>query len=123
VPEVALRVLAVEAVLRDLWIEIFREAGHEVAGAESAGDARSNPFARRYDAAVLDLHPASQSWLSVETVAAYTNPDCKVIMIAGSALFANSALFDMAPAVSTVLRKPVPLEELLAVSELRAIMA
>ena len=124
-PEVALRVLVVEddAILRDLWIEVFRAAGHEVAGAESAGDARSSLLARRFDVAVLDLHLGSESGLSVATLAAYTNPDCKVIMITGSSLFANGELFEMAPAVSTVLRKPVPIDELLAVSEHRAIMA
>jgi hypothetical protein len=38
-------------------------------------------------------------------------------MITGSSLFARGEIFAMAPAVATVLRKPVPIEELLAVSE------
>jgi DNA-binding response OmpR family regulator len=120
-----LRILVVEddAVLRDLWIEVFREAGHDVAGVESVGDARSNLLARRYDVAVLDLHLGAESGLSVATLAAYTNPDCKVIMITGSPLFANGELFEMAPAVSTILRKPVAIDELLAVSEHRSLMA
>jgi DNA-binding NtrC family response regulator len=119
------RVLVVEddAVLRDLWTEVFADAGHDVTGVESVGAARARLLARRYDVAVLDLHLGSESGLSVATLAAYTNPDCKVIMITGSALFANGELFEMAPAVSTVLRKPVAIDELLAVSEHRALMA
>ena len=120
-----MRVLVVEddAVLRGLWTEVFTEAGHDVAGVDNVGEARARLLARRYDVAVLDLHLGSDSGLTVATLAAYANPDCKVIMITGSSLFANGELFEMAPAVSTVLRKPVPIEELLAVSEHRAIMA
>lgn len=120
-----MRILVVEddAVLRDLWVEVFSEAGHDVAGVESVGDARTTLLARRYDVAVLDLHLGSESGLSVATLAAYTNPDCKVIVITGSPLFANGELFEMAPAVSAVLRKPVAIDELLAVSEHRYLTA
>ncbi len=120
-----MRVLVVEddAVLRDLWIEVFTGAGHEAAGVDSVGEARTRLLARRYDVAVLDLHLGSESGLSVAMFAAYANPDCKVIMITGSSLFANGELFDMAPTVSNVLRKPVSNDELLAVSEHRALSA
>lgn len=120
-----MRVLVVEddAVLRGLWTEVFSEAGHDVAGVDSVGEARARLLARRYDVAVLDLHLGSDSGLSVAMFAAYANPDCKVIMITGSSLFANGELFDMAPSVSTVLRKPVAIDELLAVSEHRALSA
>jgi len=119
------RVLVVEddAVLRGLWTEVFTEAGHDVAGVESVGEARTRLLAGRYDVAVLDLHLGSESGLSVAMLAAYANPDCRVIMITGSSLFANGELFEMAPAVSTVLRKPVAIDELLAVSEHRAFSA
>jgi DNA-binding NtrC family response regulator len=122
-PEDLVRVLVVEddAVLRELWIEVFRAAGHEVTGMQSVGEARASLLARRYDVAVLDLHLGSESGLTVATLAAYSNPDCKVIMITGSSLFANGELFEMAPTVSTVLRKPVAIEELLAVSEHRSV--
>jgi two-component system response regulator RegA len=123
-PEGLVRVLVVEddAVLRKLWIEVFRAAGHDVAGADSVGDARARLLARRCDVAVIDLHLGSESGLAVAMLAAFANPDCRVIMVTGSSLFANGELFDMAPTVSTVLRKPIAIEELLAVAEHGSVM-
>ena len=120
-----MRVLVVEddAVLRHLWSEVFTEAGHDVTGVESVGEARVRLLSGRYDVALLDLHLGSESGLSVAMLATYANPDCKVIMITGSSLFANGELFEMAPSVATVLRKPVSIDELLAVSEHRALSA
>jgi DNA-binding response OmpR family regulator len=114
-----MRILVVEDddTLRQLWIEVFRAAGHEACGAAGVAGARECLLARRYDVAILDLHLGSESGLSVAMLATYANPNCKVIMITGSSLFANGELFEIAPTVSTVLRKPVPIEELLAVSE------
>ena len=114
-----MRVLVVEddAVLRELWIEVFSSAGHEVAGVSNVADARVRLLARSWDVVVLDLHLGSDSGLSLAMLATYSNPDARVIMITGSSLFARGEIFEMAPAVATVLRKPVPIEELLAVSE------
>jgi DNA-binding response OmpR family regulator len=118
-PEDLVRILVVEddAALRELWVEVFREAGHDVAGVQSVGEARTCLLAARYDVAILDLHLGSESGLSIAMLAAYANPNCRVIVITGSSLFANGELFDLAPSVSTVLRKPVAIDELLAVSE------
>jgi DNA-binding NtrC family response regulator len=113
------RVLVVEddAVLRELWIEVFTGAGHEVVGVSNVADARVRLLARSWDVVVLDLHLGSESGLSLALLATYSNPEARVIMITGSSLFARGEIFAMAPAVATVLRKPVPIEELLAVSE------
>lgn len=114
-----MRILVVEDddILRQLWLEVFEAAGHEVSGARGVSEARTNLLARRYDVAVLDLNLNGESGLAVAMLATYANPDCKVIMITGSSLFANGELFEIAPTVSTVLRKPVAIDELLAVSE------
>jgi DNA-binding response OmpR family regulator len=113
------RVLVVEdeSFLRNLWIEVFSAAGHDVVGAATVEDARTRLLARGWDVVVLDLHLGSESGLAVAMLATYGNPDCRVIMITGSTLFARGEIFEMAPTVATVLRKPVPIEELLAVSE------
>jgi DNA-binding NtrC family response regulator len=123
-PEGLVRVLVVEddVVLRKLWVEVFHAAGHDVDCADSVGDARANLLARRCDVAVIDLHLGRESGLAVAMLATYANPDCRVIMITGSSLFANGELFEMAPTVSTVLRKPVAIDELLAVSEHGSVM-
>jgi hypothetical protein len=93
-------------------------AGHDVAGAATVAEARVTPACTRvWDVVVLDLHlgspkAACRSRCSPPTA----NPDCRVIMITGSTLFARGEIFEMAPAVATVLRKPVPIDELLAFS-------
>ncbi len=114
-----MRVLVVEddSLLRTLWIEVFSAAGHDVAGAATVAEARLRLLARAWDVVVLDLHLGSESGLSVAMLATYGNPDCRVIMITGSTLFARGEIFEMAPTVATVLRKPVAIHELLAVSE------
>jgi len=113
------KVLVVEDddTLRSLWVDVFEGAGHEVMDAADAKHARSCLRKRPCDVAVLDLNLGDETGLSVATLASYVNPDCKIVMITGSQLFANGELFNIAPAISTVLRKPVGVEEILAVSE------
>jgi DNA-binding NtrC family response regulator len=106
-----------EDILRSLWVEVFEGAGHEVDAAADATGARILLLGRTYDVVVLDLHLGQESGLSVATLATYVNPECKVIMITGSGLFAKGELFEIAPSVAAVLRKPVGIDELLAVSE------
>ena len=114
-----MRVLVVEddTVLRDLWVEVFEQAGHSVFAAANAIAAREHLLTNGCDVVILDLHLGDESGLSVSTLATYVNPECRVVIITGSNLFANGELFEMDPSVTTVLRKPVPIDELLAVSE------
>ena len=51
------------------------------------------------------------------TLASYANPNCRIIITTGSALFTQGELFAMSPGVAAVLRKPVHIAELLAVAE------
>lgn len=110
-----------DLALRRLWTEVFSEAGHETLNAADAGTARELIMTHRFDVIVLDLHLGNESGLSVALLANYYNPDCNVIMITGSALFPKGELFEMVPSLSTVLRKPVAIDELLAVTEHRAL--
>ena len=106
-----------DAGLRSLWIEVFRGAGHDVTGVADAVAARRLLHLSVYDALVLDLYLGQDTGLSVATLAAYANPNCKIIVTTGSALFPQGELFSIAPSVAAVLRKPVSIEELLAVTE------
>ncbi|MGI1661076.1 response regulator [Palleronia sp. KMU-117] len=114
-----MKVLVVEDedILRSLWVEVFEGAGHVVHAAADATGARLLLMGGSYDVVVLDLHLGEESGLSVATLATYANPDCKVVMITGSGLFAKGELFEIAPSVAAVLRKPVGIDELLAISE------
>ena len=114
-----MRVLVVDddASLRALWKTVFEMAGHEATCASSACAARRDLLERSYDLVLLDLFLGDDSGLSVATAAAYANPNCRVIVVTGSALFPHGELFTIAPSVSAVLRKPVSIDDLLAVSE------
>ncbi len=118
-----MKVLVVEddAALRELWLDVFARAGHHADGSANARRAREILLTRSYDVVVLDLHLGNESGLSVALLATYVNPDCRVVIITGSSLFAKGELFEMAPSVTTVLRKPVPINELLAVAEHRVL--
>ena len=46
---------------------------------------------------ILDLYLGDDTGLSVATLAAYANPDCKIVITTGSTLFPQGELFAMAP--------------------------
>lgn len=114
-----MKVLVVEddANLETLLVSVFEEAGHEVTGVTDAKKARNILLTSQFDVVVLDLHLGDESGLSIATLSTYTNPNCRIVMITGSSLFANGELFELAPTITSILRKPVHIDELLAVSE------
>ena len=100
-----------------VWQEVLTGAGHEATVVERAEDARKLVLTQSFDAVVVDLVLGEESGLSVAAMAGYCNPDCCVVVVTGSCLFARGELFGMAPNITTVLRKPVSIFELLAVVE------
>ncbi|WP_208347792.1 response regulator [Pseudaestuariivita rosea] len=114
-----MKVLVVEddAALSHLWCEVFEGAQHVCFEAASPEDARKTLMTTSFDLVVLDLYLGSDTGLSVATLATYKNPNCKVIVVTGSTVFPRGELFDMDPAIASVLRKPVDISELLAVGE------
>ena len=114
-----MRVLVVDddPNLISLWCAVFEGHGHICTVAESVSDARKQLMADQFDLVLLDLYVGADTGLSVATLAGYSNPNCKVIVVTGSTLFPRGELFAMAPSIATVLRKPIDIEELVAVCE------
>ncbi len=114
-----MKVLVVEddAALKRYLVEVFDQAGHVVHSAVNASGARALLDRHRFDVLVVDLFLGTDSGLTIAAFAGFMHPDCRIVMITGSSLFTHGELFDIAPSVSTVLRKPVHVDELLAVSE------
>lgn len=112
-----------DAVLVQVWRRLLDEAGHEATIVSNAETARKRLLASPYDVVVLDLFVGEESGLSVAAMASYSNPDCRVIVVTGSQLFARGELFAMTPNIATVMRKPVSFFELLAVMEFEATRA
>lgn len=117
--DTAVKIMVVEddPNLQLLWEEVFTSAGHVTRSVASAVEARKILLTESFDLLLLDLCLGEDSGLSVATMGTYANPDCKVVIITGSTLFPMGELFDMSASISAVLRKPVDIEELLAVCE------
>ena len=116
---VGMKVLVVEddPNLRALWGAVFERAGRDATLVETEAAARDALMTRAYDLVLLDLCLGARDGIGVATFATYLNPMCKVVVVTGTALYSRRELFAMAPAVSAVLRKPVDIEDLVAVCD------
>lgn len=103
--------------VQSLWSGILEESGHEVAIAETEAAALRTLQTTAYDLVLLDLCLNGRNALAVTTFATYRNPTCKVVVVSGSAVFSQKKLFAMSPAVAAALRKPVDIEDLMAVCD------
>ena len=106
-----------DAGLRGLWAEVFTQAGHAVVAVADSKAARKALMTGQFSVMILDLYLGDDTGLSVATLAANANPECKIVITTGSTLFPQGELFAMAPSVAAVLRKPVSNRELLDVAE------
>ncbi|MEM8554507.1 MAG: response regulator [Pseudomonadota bacterium] len=103
--------------LRLLWQSVFTGNGHSITDVDTAVDARKLLMTQSFELILLDLYLGHETGLSVAALATYSNPDCKVVIVTGSSTFASGELFDMSPAIASVLRKPVDIEHLVAVCD------
>ena len=103
-----------EPMLGRMWERSLTGAGHEVRLARSASDARREMMLRAADVVLLDLNLGRDSGLGFVTLAAYVNPDVRILVATGTALFPRGELFDLSPNIAAVLRKPVDPTEVLA---------
>ncbi|MFD0980823.1 response regulator [Tropicimonas aquimaris] len=114
-----MRVLVVQddPNVQSLWSGILEESGHEVVLVETESAALKTLQTSAYDLVLLDLCLNGRDALAVTTFATYRNPSCKVVVVSGSAVFSQKRLFAMSPAVAAALRKPVDIEDLIAVCD------
>ena len=104
-----------------LWERGLERAGHGVRRASDIGTARQEVMLEKADAVVLDLNLGRDSGLGLVTLAAYANPDVRVFVVTGTALFPKGELFDLSPNIVSVLRKPVPMAQMLALIDHHAL--
>lgn len=103
--------------LRLLWQSVFATSGHSVEVTASAVDARRVLMTSRVDLVLLDLYLGQELGLSVASVATFSNPACKIVIVTGSTAMSCEDIREKTPAISSVLRKPVDIEHLMAVCE------
>ncbi|MCV6597746.1 MAG: response regulator [Mangrovicoccus sp.] len=98
--------------LRRLWRSALCRLGYEVDEVAALAAAQQAIDRRRYDIVLLDLYLAQERGLSFISQTVSAQPDCDVLILAGSALPCESEFFAASPAVRAVLRKPVDVEDL-----------
>ena len=103
--------------LRALWRTVMGELNYLVHEAETLASAQTALRASRFDLVLLDLYLGRDSALSLASQAGAANPDCKIIVVTGSSRYANGELFDVSSCIASVLRKPVDVEDLIAICE------
>lgn len=111
-----MKVLVVEddPNLRALWGAVIERSGHAAHLVETESAARDALMSKPFDLVLLDLYLGEKDGLSVAGFATYLNPACKVVVITGTSLYPKGELFAMAPSVWAVMRKPVDIEDIMA---------
>lgn len=112
-----LKVLVVEddPNLRALWGAVIERAGYMARLVETEPEAREMLITEPFDLVLLDLFLGENEGTSVANFATHLNPACKVVVITGTALYSKGELFSMAPSIWAVMRKPVDIEDIMAV--------
>ncbi len=100
--------------LSALWLDVFAAQGHMVVLVETPFDARKRLMTDCYDLVLIDLYIGTDSALMVAAMATYTNPGCKVVVIAGGSELRKAKICG---SCSAVLHKPVDIEHLVAVCD------
>ncbi|MEM1431166.1 MAG: response regulator [Pseudomonadota bacterium] len=111
-----MKVLVVEddPNLRALWGAVIEQAGFEAHLVETEPAAREMLMARPFDLVLLDLFLGETDGTSVASFATHLNPSCQVVVITGTAVYGKRELYAMAPSIRGVMRKPVNIEDIMA---------
>lgn len=99
--------------LRLLWTSVLGDLGHGVVEAGTIAAAQESLQGGEIDVMVLDLYLGRDNGLSLAAVAREHNPGCHVIIVTGAADVRVSELRAKIPAISSVHRKPVDIEDLI----------
>lgn len=99
--------------LRLLWTSVLGDLGHEVVEAGTIGTAEAALRRGGIDVMVLDLYLGRDNGLLLASLARDHNPGCHVIIVTGAADVRVTELRAKIPAVASVHRKPVDIEDLI----------
>lgn len=114
-----MKVLVVEddPNLRALWGAVLERQGHAPRLEETEAGARRALAEGLFDLLLLDLHLGPAQTLDIATIAALVPERTRIVVVTGTSLYPKGALLDSHPAVTAVLRKPVDIEDVLAVCD------
>jgi DNA-binding NtrC family response regulator len=103
--------------LRLLWRSVLSDLGcsiHEAATLEAAEDALA---CDTFDVMILDLYLGRSNGMTLAVSVQQNYPKCKVIVVTGAAGVKTKDLQAQATSIVSVHRKPVDIEDLIAVCE------
>jgi DNA-binding NtrC family response regulator len=100
--------------LRLLWRSVLVDLGHDVREAATIDDAQAVLAGGDVDVMVLDLYLGRDNGLMLAGIARDHNPNCNVIIVTGAADVRIADLNGQIPAIASVHRKPVDIEDLIA---------
>lgn len=114
-----MKVLVVEddPNLRALWGAVIQKAGYSAHLVETEADARNALLEQSFDLLLLDLFLGEENGTAVAEFAMQVNPACSIVVVTGSSLYSKQELFSMAPSIWVVMRKPVDIEDIIALCE------
>ncbi|MEL6205492.1 MAG: response regulator [Pseudomonadota bacterium] len=101
--------------LRQLWGMVIEKAGHRADLVAEPAEARTRLERHPYDLMLLDLRLNGEDALPLAEVAANAHPDCRVVVVTGTSLYRRGEIFAETPSVAAVLRKPVDIEDIMAI--------
>lgn len=110
-------ILEDDPTLRFTLREIMEGIGHTVFTAGNINAALEVLERVTPDLLLLDLMIGEQSSTQIADLAGYRFPQSEVVYITGSNDYPNGELFSLFPNTSRVLRKPVDVRELMAVTD------
>ena len=114
-----MKVLVVEddPNLRALWAAVLERGGHAPRLEETEAAARVALQEEPFDLVLLDLYLGADQTIDVAGLARLLRPETRIVVVTGTTLYHEGELFDLAAQVAAVLRKPVDIEDLMAVCE------
>ena len=97
--------------------EMLAESGHNLTSAHDLKGAYNKLLTSNPDLILLDLVIGDSSSLDILNMIGYRHPNTTVIYITGSNRFISGELFGFSENISWVLRKPVNMSDLKALTE------
>lgn len=103
--------------------ELVEELGHDVTAAGTLAEGRKALQKSKFDLLILDYQLPDGTSDEFSSIAAVTQPNCRIILLTGSSVFPAGENAHLAPGIDWILRKPASLADLAALIDYAALDA
>ena len=102
--------------LSEILMLYMQNAGYEVIVAFTVAEGMSQLLRHRFDLVLLDYLLSDGTSLPLSDQAAYSSPNCRVILITGANVYLHGEHVLLAPCIDWIIRKPVDFSQLSALA-------